>query len=347
MKEEFLVEYKKRPTVEELKRPARIQSDGSNQKNLAYREGSEQYNIWYGKYQYDYDKRGKMTSKTKCDPKNDIGWTKADFDSNSNYFCIYFAKGSCVNGSKCKFYHRIPTEEDDKLISPMYDIFGRERHAQHKDDMSGTGSFNKECRTIFIGDLFINRSNDNYLDNVNKIIKKEFSIWGPVEYIRIIPNKNIAFIRYYYRSSAEFAKAAMENQIIFKDQTEPIIVRWAYDDPNPISVETNKKRNTSEVENIVNLSELNKKSKVKIDSADNEITYEGIKLDKEGFYDHINNDYNILINKNYNQQRDYTRVEQILQNIKTNYDRLNNKVDKDELDEERNKEDSSIFDVKF
>ncbi|OII73395.1 cell cycle control CWC2-related protein [Cryptosporidium ubiquitum] len=337
------VEFKRKPTVEELKRPARAQSDGSLQSNLAYKEGGELYNIWYGKYQFDYDKRGKLASKTKCVPEKDSGWTKADQDpSTKSHFCLYFAKGACVNGSKCKYFHRIPTEEDDALVSPMYDVFGRERHAQHKDDMTGTGSFNKECRTIFVGDLYINRSKTNYLEGVNKVIKREFSVWGPVDYIRVIPSKNIAFIRYFLRSSAEFAKAAMENQIIFKGQTEPITVRWAYDDPNPTSMENSKKRNAEEVEKMVSNLETEKKSKPDL-QVNNEI---------EGFFCHLNNlNYNVPSEEVVKIQKDYYRVEKILESIKTSKAKNSGKSvtsceeSNNEEKEPNKQEDNSIYDV--
>ncbi|KAF7456853.1 putative pre-mRNA-splicing factor cwc2 [Cryptosporidium felis] len=339
-------EFRKRPTLKEMKRPARVQSDGSLQSNLAYKEGGEQYNIWYGKYQYDYDKRAKTASKTKCVPESDSGWTKADQDETlKSHFCLYFAKGCCVNGSNCKFFHRIPTEEDDRLVSPMYDVFGRERHAQHKDDMSGTGSFNKECRTIFVGDLYINRSKSNYLEAVNKVIRKEFSVWGPVDYIRVIPSKNIAFIRYFLRSSAEFAKAAMENQIIFKDQKEPIIVRWAYDDPNPDSVEESKKRNSQEVESLARSSEAEKKQALESgpEGPDSQVPGSGNAL-KDGFYYHLEEPcHNVPTEKMVRIQKDFHRVEQILETIKASHEKLESEDDENPPDSK--KEHKSIYDV--
>ncbi|KAH8738795.1 cell cycle control cwc2-related protein [Cryptosporidium ryanae] len=326
-----------KPTIKELKRPARVQSDGSLQSNLAYKEGGEHYNIWYGKYQYDYDKRGKIASKTKCNPEKDVGWTKADQDQSgaSTYFCLYFAKGCCVNGSKCKYYHRIPTKEDDSAISPMYDVFGRERHAQHKDDMTGTGSFNKECKTIFLGDLYINRSKSNYLESLNKVIKKEFSVWGPIENIRIIPSKNIAFVRFKYRASAEFAKAAMENQVLFKEQNEPISVRWAYDDPNPNSVEESKKRNITQVEDAL----LNVRN-----STDKKTKGNGATSEIEGFYSHTSDGKDDFVpsSHDFNVQKSIHRVERILENINS-YRAEEAKADC--KNNSTSQEKSSIFDV--
>ena len=35
----------------------------------------------------------------------------------------------------------------------MMDCFGRQRHAAHRDDMDGVGSFMKPCRTLFVANL--------------------------------------------------------------------------------------------------------------------------------------------------------------------------------------------------
>lgn len=53
------------------------------------------------------------------------------------YFCIHFARGMCAKGVDCTYYHRVPTAEDDALIDRLHDVFGRERHSTHRDDMGG------------------------------------------------------------------------------------------------------------------------------------------------------------------------------------------------------------------
>jgi hypothetical protein len=128
-------------------------------------EGRE-YNIWYGKYLGDRpDKRAKPTyvsvvwysacciaysmlmlcwitmstagpavppsSNARCNPETDSGETKADLMSSKQhqYICLHFARGKCVQGPNCTFYHRIPNEHDEKTLPLTSDIFGRERHA--------------------------------------------------------------------------------------------------------------------------------------------------------------------------------------------------------------------------
>jgi hypothetical protein len=81
--------------------------------------------------------------------EKDAGATRADSTLSSKeaankkdkrYFCVHFAHGVCAKGSECKYYHRIPTLEDDARCDELFDCFGRQRHNKHRDDMTGTAS---------------------------------------------------------------------------------------------------------------------------------------------------------------------------------------------------------------
>jgi hypothetical protein len=117
----------------------------------------------------------------------------------------------------------------------MLDIFGRERHAAHKDDMGGVGTFTKECRSLYISEIKIDRTQPDCIQKLEAQIWKLFHPWGPIESIRVIPNKVIAFVKYEYRAAAEFAKVACADQPC--GLAEAINVRWAFEDPNPKAVE--------------------------------------------------------------------------------------------------------------
>jgi hypothetical protein len=74
-------------------------------------------------------------------------------------------------------------------------------------------------------------------EQLRKLITENFEEWGPLENVNVIPMKTIAFVRYVWRASAEFAKAAMHQQTLRGcDTTEILDVRWANDDPNPRAV---------------------------------------------------------------------------------------------------------------
>lgn len=138
-----------------LERPARKQVEGIQKKEGQYVEGNYDYNIWYDKYLTDRSQKvERAPSLYRLDVEKDTGYTKADRyeKKNGTYFCVYFARGCCSEGDQCRFYHRVPQHEDIErgLEDNLRDVFGRARHATHKDNHTGIGSFNKECRTLMV-----------------------------------------------------------------------------------------------------------------------------------------------------------------------------------------------------
>ena len=124
---------------------------------------------------------------------------------------MYFARGACTEGVNCRFYHRIPQEEDlDKANEDnLRDVFGRSRHATHKEDNSGIGSFNKECRTLWITDIQLPTDSLTPVRDMVRIVYEHFNIWGEIEDIHFNSQKCHAFIKYKHRFYAEFAREAM------------------------------------------------------------------------------------------------------------------------------------------
>mgnify|MGYP006084454943 CR=1 FL=1 len=223
-----------------LKRPARKQKEHIEASNSRL-EGNENYNIWYDKYSgenWNPADRGKEPAENRCVMGTDAGRTKADkHGSSSRYFCIQFCRGKCARGVDCTWFHRIPTAVDDGMLDELHDCFGRERHATHKDDMGGAGSFTQPSRTLYVGRLRPDQHGTTA--NLDKEIKSQFGEFGEVEHINLISSKNIAFVRYRFRSAAEFGKEAMANQSMGKG--EVLNVKWARDDPNPVAQEAIKR----------------------------------------------------------------------------------------------------------
>jgi len=226
-----------------LKRPAPKQAE-STEKKTAYVEGADTFNIWYGKYQGERWSQNRFEpAPARCKVELHAGYTKADKDSkNSARFCLYFAKGLCNKGKSCTYYHRIPTYADCGVLEKdmMHDVFGRERHAKQKDDMQGVGSFNSPSRSLYVGRLQRARYEGGY-DELKVAIERHFEEWGEVESVDLIWPKAIAFVRYRFRSHAEFAKEAMANQAL--DHEEVLDVRWAFEDQNPIAREATERAN--------------------------------------------------------------------------------------------------------
>ncbi|GAB5363701.1 hypothetical protein AAMO2058_000906500 [Amorphochlora amoebiformis] len=207
------------------RRWARLQVSEKSKKRLQLAEGSDDYNIWYHKYYGDAQDRIREKAQTRCRPKIDSGMTLGDITDNK-FICVHFAMGDCTHGADCKFLHRLPTLADEKYISHLNDIFGRERHNEHSENMGGVGSFLKNTRTLYVTGMAVMSSPQG-----DEILARHFGEWGEIEEISLKPKYGCAFVRFTHRFYAEFAKIAMAEQSL--DHGEQINCRWAYDDPNP------------------------------------------------------------------------------------------------------------------
>ena len=218
-------------------------------------EGANEYNIWYGKFLGDHwdQSLGKDAATDRCVLERDAGFTKADGPTpgieaetnaagksrNKRFFCLHFARGMCAKGRDCIFYHRIPTPKDDANTDELVDCFGRQRHAKHRDDMNGVGSFMKPCRTLYVAGLQKSEYAAHGTGSLEEALKKHFIEWGEIEEAKIIHRLSIGFVRFRLRTSSEFAKEAMTNQAL--DRKEILQIRWAYDDPNPVAIDAIKR----------------------------------------------------------------------------------------------------------
>mmetsp|Transcript_8539 Transcript_8539/g.13100 ORF Transcript_8539/g.13100 Transcript_8539/m.13100 type:complete len:541 (-) Transcript_8539:46-1668(-) len=224
-----------------LKRPARKQVEYMASKHTIL-ENAYEYNIWYGRHvggDFDAVKNDQNEpAETRCVLAKDAGMTKAD-KSTRNYgqtnFCLFFARGTCAMGKECRYFHRIPVRTDLERFAKdeAHDIFGRERHRDFKDDMTGVGAMTKPCRTLFVGNLV--KSEYASPRELEEVLWRHFGEWGEVENINLISRLSIAFIRFRFRSTAEFAKEAMSNQAL--DHNEILNIRWAHEDPNPVATD--------------------------------------------------------------------------------------------------------------
>ncbi|KAK3707989.1 hypothetical protein QZH41_010732, partial [Actinostola sp. cb2023] len=97
--------------------------------------------------------------------------------------------------------HWIPegSTEYNIWVGLAVDCFGRERHLNHKENLGGVGSFEKDCCTLYIGGLGNRRA-------AEKELWEEFGEWGVIE-------------------------IAMSDQKL--GGRDVLNVRWANDDPNP------------------------------------------------------------------------------------------------------------------
>lgn len=205
------------------KRPARCQVEPDFQPEAPQQTGTI-FNIWYNKWSGDTDKYLTQTAaKGRCNIQRDSGYTRADKVPGS-YFCLFFARGICPKGQECEYLHRLPGVQD--IFNPNVDCFGRDKHSDYRDDMGGVGSFMRINRTIYVGRIHVT-------DDIEEIVSRHAAEWGPLERIRVLNTRGVAFLTYVRVANAEFAKEALAHQSF--DHEEILNVRWATADPNPMA----------------------------------------------------------------------------------------------------------------
>ncbi|KAH6686317.1 hypothetical protein F5X68DRAFT_15184 [Plectosphaerella plurivora] len=208
------------------RRPARVQVDPSAITSEPPPQTGTTFNIWYNKWAGG-DREDKYASQTaakgRCNIAKDTGYTKADKVVGS-FFCLFFARGICSKGQDCVYLHRLPGIHD--MFNPNVDCFGRDKHADYRDDMGGVGSFQRQNRTIYIGRIHVT-------DDIEEIVSRHFAEWGQIERVRVLNTRGVAFVTYSNEANAQFAREAMEHQSL--DHEEILNVRWATADPNPMA----------------------------------------------------------------------------------------------------------------
>ncbi|KAG2445736.1 hypothetical protein HXX76_000342 [Chlamydomonas incerta] len=241
------------PNREEwLTRLARRQVDDATlQKELAARGGGGELNYWSGRKlgpSVPQAGRGagrqvervREASKYRCLPEADVGRTRGS-DAKQHVFCLYFSKGCCSQGSACPYLHRLPTAADEQYAvrDLSADIFGREKRGENEGYRSGAGTLDRDNRTLYIN---YEGAGSYELPKIRQLVEANFKLWGPINNVYIVHPKNIAFVRYDWRSSAEFAKEAMHKQpLLGSSLGEVVTARWANEDPNPVAVAAQKR----------------------------------------------------------------------------------------------------------
>lgn len=172
--------------------------------------------------------RSQKQAVGRCIPSIDTGYSRGSLAKQA-IFCLHFARGVCTRGHECMYLHRLPTGTDDAHCALLYDIFGREKHRNEREDNGGTGSYMRSCRTLFV---YYGAASTLGGQRLRQLLATSFGEWGAIEDIHIVPSKCISFVRYKFRASAEFAKEAMMGQKMEDGMEDSLVVRWANDDPN-------------------------------------------------------------------------------------------------------------------
>ena len=186
--------------------------------------------MWFDKFLSDSNDKYKTkeAAVTKCDPEIDSGYTKADLQKGfHSHVCLHFIRGCCCEGVDCKYYHRIPTLDECQSIDSTKDIFGRNRHTNYREDMTGIGVFSQENRSLVVSEYkgVVNTTNNNYIKSIYELLFRHFGVFGEIQDIIIMQFKGAAIISYSHRCMAELAKEAMMLRGL--DDNEILTIRWA------------------------------------------------------------------------------------------------------------------------
>jgi len=219
--------------IRRKRRPARPQVDPATLKPQEVAQTGNIYNVWYNKWSGG-DREDKYLSQTaapgRCNIAKDSGYTKADRTPGS-YFCLFFARGMCPKGVDCEYLHRLPTVTD--IFPSNVDCFGRDKHADYRDDMGGVGTFQRQNRTLYIGRI-------HPTDDIEEVVARHMQEWGEIERTRVLTARGVAFVTYLNEANSQFAKEAMAHQAF--DNKEILNVRWATVDPNPQAAKREARR---------------------------------------------------------------------------------------------------------
>lgn len=170
------------------------------------------------------------------------------------YICLFFARGCCPYGWECEYRHVLP-DEVETVPDTSKDCFARDKFADFRDDMGGVGSFNRQNRTLYIGRI----KEVGTGPETEEVVVRHFREWGTIEkgmenlgvsfyclltcfilLVRVLQYRSVAFVTYVSELNAQFAKEAMACQSL--DNDEILNVRWATEDPNPVSKVSEKRR---------------------------------------------------------------------------------------------------------
>ncbi|CDO92374.1 unnamed protein product [Kluyveromyces dobzhanskii CBS 2104] len=226
-------------------RPAKVQIQESELPSSVPPQTGLTFNVWYNKWSQGQSGSSRFVNPYSLDSENDAGVTNGDKEKRI-HFCLYFAKGMCCLGRKCKYLHHIPEADDFArlaLHSSALDCFGREKFADYRDDMGGVGSFKKPNRVLYVGGVTGALNNKNLkAHQIENRIRFKFSKLGELDSVRYVENKNCAFVKFKLQCNAEFTKEAMGNTTLLiptdkewdqRKEGTGLLVKWANEDPNP------------------------------------------------------------------------------------------------------------------
>ena len=154
--------------------------------------------------------------------------TQPYYKRNLPKICSFFAKGECNRGASCPFRHEMPTDRDDplsqqKLKDRFYghdDPVALKMLEKRKNAPKLVAPADKTITTLWVGGGALGGGLVHEAD-----LRDAFYAHGEITSIKVIRQKNCAFVEFAERDQAQAAADALHNKLEIKGQR--LRLTWA------------------------------------------------------------------------------------------------------------------------
>ncbi|KAL3909567.1 MAG: hypothetical protein SGPRY_009376 [Prymnesium sp.] len=152
---------------------------------------------------------------------------------DSSWICLEWANGRCARGASCEARHALPGESDEQRLvysadGQTHDIFGRRRPSA----AAATTAFDPlACQTIHIESGLPGAT-----QRERRAQLQSLSEWGQVLKTWVLASAGSGYVKFRWRSSAQFVMEAMQRRPLLIDGEEPLRLSWARTDPSLVQV---------------------------------------------------------------------------------------------------------------
>lgn len=166
--------------------------------------------------------RSKFNSAAPNELLNKLQRTQPYYKRNEARVCSFFVRGECKRGAECPYRHEMPTAGplSKQNIKDRYygtnDPVAEKMLARASTMQRLTPPEDRTIMTLYVGGVKEGMSEDDLRD--------AFYPHGELKSVRIVANRNCAFVTYTTREGAERAAEKLANQLVIKG--ERLKVMW-------------------------------------------------------------------------------------------------------------------------
>eukprot|EP00976_Prorocentrum_cordatum_P116903 1196228-Prorocentrum_minimum.AAC.15 len=136
------------------------------------------------------------------------------YKRNRAHICSFFARGECTRGAECPYRHEMPDTgplSEQNLKDRFYGVNDpvAEKMLSRAADMPVlTAPEDRSIMTLYVGGM------DSRIEEED--LKGAFYAYGEISAIKVIRDRNCAFVTYTSRSAAERAAESLVNKLVIK-----------------------------------------------------------------------------------------------------------------------------------